>query len=55
MVVCVGCKISGLNPEMRSKLRDWSTGGASGIWSVAVKCVDIPKNTKGEGSLLDRN
>ena len=25
----------------------------SGIPSVAVKCVDIRRNTKGEGSLLD--
>ncbi len=26
---------------------------ASGIPGVAVKCVDIRRNTKGEGSLLD--
>ena len=27
----------------------------SGIPGVAVKCVDIRRNTKGEGSLLDIN
>jgi hypothetical protein len=26
--------------------------GADGIYSGAVKCVDIVKNTNGEGSLL---
>ena len=35
------------------KLRGWSTGEAGGIPSVAVKCVDIRKNTGGEGGLLD--
>ncbi|EQB88150.1 hypothetical protein M918_24875, partial [Clostridium sp. BL8] len=29
--------------------------GQSGIPSVAVKCVEIRKNTSGEGDLLDRN
>ena len=29
--------------------------GVEGIPSVAVKCVDIGKNTSGEGALLDRN
>ena len=28
---------------------------ASGIPSVAVKCVDIRRNTSGEGGLLDSN
>ncbi len=32
-----------------------STVEVSGIRSVAVKCVDIRKNTNGEGSLLDCN
>ncbi len=31
----------------------WSVGEASGIPSVAVKCVDIRRNTSGEGGLLD--
>ena len=30
-------------------------GEVSGIPSVAVKCVDIRKNTSGEGGLLDGN
>ncbi len=32
-----------------------STGEADGIPSVAVKCVDIRRNTSGEGGLLDSN
>ena len=38
---------------MLLRLFSWSAGGASGIPSVAVKCVDIRKNTGGEGGLLD--
>ena len=38
--------------ERRSKLPDWSTGEESGIPGVAVKCVDIRRNTGGEGGLL---
>ncbi len=37
------------------KLLDLSTGEDSGIPSVAVECVDIRKNTSGEGGLLDDN
>ena len=36
-------------------LSDLSAGEASGIPSVAVKCVDIRRNTSGEGGLLDDN
>ena len=32
-----------------------STDEVSGIYDVAVKCIDIIKNTDSEGSLLDRN
>ena len=32
-----------------------SAGEGSGIPSVAVKCVDIRRNTSGEGGLLDDN
>ena len=32
-----------------------SAGEESGIPSVAVKCVDIRRNTSGEGGFLDRN
>ena len=47
--------MSGLNPGMRLKLMYWSAGEASGIPSVAVKCVDIGKNIGGEGDLLADN
>ena len=40
--------------DMHSKLPDWSTGEESGILGVAVKCVDIEKNTGGEGGSLAR-
>ena len=39
--------------ELHSKLQGWSTGEESGILGVAVKCVDIERNTGGEGGLLD--
>ncbi len=32
-----------------------SVGEAGGIPCVAVKCVDIRRNTSGEGGLLDNN
>jgi hypothetical protein len=35
------------------KLRGLSIGEEGGIPSVAVKCVDIGRNTGGEGGLLD--
>ncbi len=41
--------------EMHSKLRSLSTGGESGTLGVAVKCVDIKKNTGGEGGSLECN
>ncbi len=37
------------------KLLDLSAVEVSGIPSVAVKCVDIRRNTGGEGGLLDCN
>ena len=48
-------KYLGLTEELQLKLSILSTGGESGIPSVAVKCVDIRKNTSGEGGLLDGN
>ena len=48
-----GVKSQGLTLELRLKLFDLSIGEVSGIPSVAVKCVDIRKNTGGEGALLD--
>ncbi len=41
--------------KRRSKLRDLSAGGESGILGVAVKCVDIKKNTGGVGGSLECN
>ncbi len=37
------------------KLLDLSAGEVNGIPSVAVECVDIRRNTRGEGGLLDDN
>ncbi len=48
-------KARGSTAELLWKLLSWSTGEASGIPSVAVKCVDIRRNTSGEGGLLDRD
>ena len=45
----------GSTPGLLLKLWSWSAGEASGIPSVAVKCVDIRRNTSGEGGLLDGN
>ncbi len=42
-----GVKAHGPTVELHSKLRDLSAGGESGIQGVAVKCVDILKNTGG--------
>ncbi len=46
-------KTQGSTLELHGKLVDWSVREASGIPSVAVKCVDIRRNTSGEGGLLD--
>ena len=48
-------KARGLTAELLIKLSGLSTGEVSGIPSVAVECVDIRKNTRGEGGLLDCN
>ena len=42
-----------LNLIKHLKLEDLSAGEESGIPSVAVKCVDIRRNTGGEGDFLD--
>ena len=47
-------KAQGSALEVRQKLRSLSAGGESGIPGVAVKCVDIRRNTGGEGGYLDR-
>ena len=46
-------KARGSTPGLLWKLFDLSAGEVSGIPSVAVKCVDIRRNTSGEGGLLD--
>jgi hypothetical protein len=43
----------GLTDRLRLRLRDLRIGEGSGIPSVAVKCVDIGRNTSGEGDCLD--
>ena len=48
-------KSPGLTRELHLKLYSLSIGEAGGIPSVAVKCVDIRRNTSGEGGLLDDN
>jgi len=48
-------KARGPTPELHWKLLGLSAGEVSGIPSVAVKCVDIRRNTSGEGGLLDGN
>ena len=46
-------KSAGLTRELHLKLFSLSIGEVIGIPSVAVKCVDIRKNTSGEGGFLD--
>ena len=48
-------KCRGLTPELLSKLLVLSDGEAGGIPGVAVKCIEIGRNTSGEGGLLDIN
>ena len=48
-------KSLGSTEELQLKLLILSAGEESGIPSVAVKCVDIRRNTSGEGGLLDGN
>ena len=45
-------KAMGLTHELHLKLIFLSLGEESGIPGVAVKCVDIRKNTGGEGGSL---
>ncbi len=48
-------KIAGLNPAEPLKLARLSAVEVGGIRGVAVKCLDITKNSDCEGSLLDCN
>jgi hypothetical protein len=46
-------KAPGLTREWHWILLIWRIGGGTGILGVAVKCVDIKRNTSGEGESLD--
>ena len=48
-------KIMGSTRNLRLKLILLRVGEVNGIPGVAVKCVDIRRNTGGEGGLLDHN
>ncbi len=48
-------KSVGVTEELQLKLIVLSVGEESGIPSVAVKSVDIRRNTSGEGDFLDNN
>ena len=48
-------KSMGLTHELRLKLCSLSEVEAGGIPGVAVKCVEIGRNTSGEGGLLGFN
>ena len=48
-------KYGSLTVEVQLILVDLSTDEVGGIDGVAVKCLDIVKNTDSEGSLLDCN
>ncbi len=42
----------GLTPELLLKLQELSEVEEGGIPGIAVKCVEIGRNTSGEGGLL---
>ena len=48
-------KITGSTRNLRLKLWFLRVGEVDGIPGVAVKFVDIGRNTSGEGDLLDHN
>ena len=48
-------KFRGLTSALLLRLSGLSAGEVSGIPSVAVECVDIRRNTSGEGDILDCN
>ena len=47
-------KARGSTPEVQLILYILNMGEESGIPGVAVKCVDIRRNTGGEGDFLDQ-
>ncbi len=48
-------KSRGLTAEWHRILSSLRIGGGTGILGVAVKCVDIERNTGGEGESLDNS
>ena len=48
-------KIMGSTHNLHLKLFLLRVGEVNGIPGVVVKCVDIRRNTGGEGDLLDHN
>ena len=48
-------KTKGSTFDLRLKLYLLRVGEVNGIPGVVVKCVDIRRNTGGEGGLLDDN
>ncbi len=48
----MGVKSLGSTEELRPKLLSWSETEVSGTDGGAVKCVDIIRNTGGEGGSL---
>ena len=50
-----GVKTMGLTHSLRLKLHSLSEVEADGIPGVAVECVEIGRNTSGEGGLLGIN
>ena len=50
-----GVKTMGLTHSLHLKLLVLRVGEVNGIPGVAVKCVDIGRNTGGEGGLLAHN
>ena len=48
-------KTMGSTHSLHLKLLFLRVGEVTGIPSVAVKCVDIRRNTSGEGGFLDSN
>ena len=48
-------KVRGSTPELQLILDILSTVEVGGIRGVAVKCLDITKNSDCEGSLLEHN
>ncbi len=55
LVVKSGVKGGGSTVEWHLILADLSKVEGGGIRGVAVKCLDIARNTHGEGSLLNIN